>query len=183
MALTGLGLCLSIISVVIAFANLLGMGGEPLCSIERGRGNEKEAEVIMGNSFVLLVAFGLGLTVLVPIFIFVLDMGVRGAALATILSQFLSALWIVKFLTGKKTILRLKTSGYGLRKHRVKDISKEGGVFFHFPQGCDGDSSDSHPSRRDGKRDGRSFYGGACFQSHGRRSLLFDHAGYSMAGA
>lgn len=51
-------------SIVIAFANLFGMGGAPLCSIERGRGNDKEAEKIMGNSFVLLVAFGLGLTVL-----------------------------------------------------------------------------------------------------------------------
>ena len=37
MALTGLGLCLPIISMVIAFANLFGMGGAPLCSIERGR--------------------------------------------------------------------------------------------------------------------------------------------------
>ncbi len=46
--------------------------------------------------------------VLDPIFIFVFHMGVRGAALATILSQMLSAVWIVRFLTGKKTILRLK---------------------------------------------------------------------------
>ena len=55
MALTGLGLCLPIISMVIAFANLFGMGGAPLCSIERGRGNEEEAEAIMGNSFVMIV--------------------------------------------------------------------------------------------------------------------------------
>ena len=46
MALTGLGLCLPIISMVMAFANLFGMGGAPLCSIERGRGNETEAEAI-----------------------------------------------------------------------------------------------------------------------------------------
>ena len=39
LSLTGLGLCLPIISIVIAFANLFGMGGAPLCSIERGRGN------------------------------------------------------------------------------------------------------------------------------------------------
>lgn len=37
LALTGLGLCLPIISIVIAFANLFGMGGAPLCSIQRGR--------------------------------------------------------------------------------------------------------------------------------------------------
>ena len=46
--------------------------------------------------------------VLDPIFIFVLDMGVRGAALATVLSQAGGAVWILCFLTGKKTILRLK---------------------------------------------------------------------------
>ena len=64
MALTGLGLCLPIISMVIAFANLFGMGGAPLCSIERGRGNDLEAEAIMGNSFVMMVLSGLILTIL-----------------------------------------------------------------------------------------------------------------------
>ncbi len=43
-----------------------------------------------------------------PIFIFLLDMGVRGAAVATILSQSVSMVWILCFLTGKKTILRLQ---------------------------------------------------------------------------
>ena len=62
--LTGVGLCLPIISMVTAFANLFGMGGAPLCSIERGRGNVDEAEKIMGNSFAMMVIFGIGLTVL-----------------------------------------------------------------------------------------------------------------------
>lgn len=43
-----------------------------------------------------------------PVFIFGMNMGVRGAALATILSQGISCVWIVFFLTGKKTTLRLK---------------------------------------------------------------------------
>ena len=43
-----------------------------------------------------------------PLFIFVLDMGVRGAALATILSQGVSCLWVLLCLTGKKTRIRLK---------------------------------------------------------------------------
>lgn len=64
LALTGLGLCLPIISIVTAFANLFGMGGAPLCSIERGKGNLEEAEKIMGNSFVMMVATGIVLTVL-----------------------------------------------------------------------------------------------------------------------
>lgn len=43
-----------------------------------------------------------------PIFIFGLKMGVRGAALATVISQGISCVWVICFLTGKKTILRLK---------------------------------------------------------------------------
>ena len=46
--------------------------------------------------------------VLDPILIFVFDMGVAGAALATVLSQAVSAVWILRFLTGSSTILRLK---------------------------------------------------------------------------
>ena len=42
--------------------------------------------------------------ILDPIFIFVFDMGVKGAALATVLSQAVGAVWILRFLTGKKTI-------------------------------------------------------------------------------
>ena len=51
LSLTGLGLCMPIISAVIAFANLFGMGGAPLCSIARGKGDQKEAERIMGTPF------------------------------------------------------------------------------------------------------------------------------------
>ena len=67
-SLTGLGLCLPIISIVIAFANLFGMGGAPLCSIERGRGNNEEAEAIMGNSFAMMVVVGVILTVVGLVF-------------------------------------------------------------------------------------------------------------------
>ncbi|WP_349947505.1 MATE family efflux transporter [Lacrimispora sp. BS-2] len=47
-------------------------------------------------------------TILDPIFIFGLNMGVAGAALATVLSQAISAVWVIHFLCGKKTILKLK---------------------------------------------------------------------------
>lgn len=50
--------------------------------------------------------------VLDPIFIFGLNMGVRGAALATIISQCISCVWVVAFLFGKKTILRLKAKNF-----------------------------------------------------------------------
>lgn len=46
--------------------------------------------------------------VLDPIFIFGLDMGVKGAALATVISQGVSAIWILKFLTGQRTKLRIQ---------------------------------------------------------------------------
>ena len=46
--------------------------------------------------------------VLDPIFIFALHMGVKGAALATILSQGISCVWVLRFLTGPRTLLRLK---------------------------------------------------------------------------
>lgn len=54
-----------------------------------------------------LIGAGLNI-VLDPIFIFGFKMGVQGAALATILSQAVSAVWVTKFLTGKKTILKIK---------------------------------------------------------------------------
>ncbi len=191
LSLTGIGLSLPMITMVIAFANLFGMGGAPLCSIERGRGNLEEAEKIMGNSFTMLVVFGVFLTmlgllfkkpllyafgasdstypfadayitiyllgsifvmvglgmnsfinsqgfgkvgmctvllgavaniILDPIFIFGLGMGVRGAALATIISQFFSAVWIVRFLTGKRTILRLRLSCLRPQWKRIRAI-------------------------------------------------------------
>ena len=52
--------------------------------------------------------------ILDPIFIFVLGMGVKGAALATILSQGVGAIWILRFLTGKKTILKLRKENFKL---------------------------------------------------------------------
>ena len=54
-----------------------------------------------------LIGAGINI-VLDPIFIFLLNMGVKGAALATVISQMISAAWIMRFLTGEKTILKLK---------------------------------------------------------------------------
>ena len=52
--------------------------------------------------------------ILDPILMFVFDMGVAGAATATVLSQAVSAIWILRFLTGKKTILKLKPANMKL---------------------------------------------------------------------
>lgn len=54
--------------------------------------------------------------ILDPIFIFGMNMGVRGGALATVLSQALSCIWVLAFLMGKKTQLRLRLNRLGLQK-------------------------------------------------------------------
>ena len=179
LSLTGLGLSMPIITVVIAFANLFGMGGAPLCSIARGKGDIRGAEKIVGNAFTMLLCTGLLLTfigllikkpllyafgasdatfpfadsylsiyllgsvfvtvslgmnsyinaqgfarvgmvttligavlniLLDPFFIFTLGMGIQGAAIATVISQFASAVWTVRFLTSPKAILRIRLS-------------------------------------------------------------------------
>ncbi|UTY40602.1 MATE family efflux transporter [Allocoprobacillus halotolerans] len=46
--------------------------------------------------------------ILDPIFIFVLHMDVAGAAIATVISQFVSCVWVMKFLLGKKTTIKIK---------------------------------------------------------------------------
>ncbi len=57
----------------------------------------------------LTITLGAAANILLdPVFIFVLKMGVRGAALATVISQMLSAIWVMRFLTGPQAILRLR---------------------------------------------------------------------------
>lgn len=60
--------------------------------------------------------------VLDPIFIFVFKMGVQGAALATIISQAVSAIWVVAFLCGKKSYLKIKKENLKLSKNVVMPI-------------------------------------------------------------
>ena len=176
-ALTGVGVTMPAIMAISAFAALVSMGGAPRASIMMGRGDNGQAERVLGNCTTMLVimasvltavflifgrqilmVFGasgntigyawdymqiyavgtvfvqlaLGLnafisaqgyaktsmfTVLIgavcniildPIFIFAFDMGVRGAALATIISQAVSSIWVLKFLTSKKSLLTIR---------------------------------------------------------------------------
>jgi putative MATE family efflux protein len=190
-ALTGIGITLPIISILIGFANLCGTGGAPLCAMARGRGDKKDAEHIMGNAFTMLLVLGVVLTavcliikrpllylfgaddatykyaneflsiyifgtvmvmislgmnpfinsqgfgkfgmmtialgavvniVLDPIFIFVFKMGVQGAALANVISQSCSAVWVIWFLTGKRAILVLRLKHLYLKAKTVGRI-------------------------------------------------------------
>lgn len=190
-ALTGVGICFPIVTIIVAFANLIGTGGGPLFSIERGKKNDAEGEAIMGNCMTLILVLSLLITlsglllrrpllyalgasdvtfpyanayitiylfgtlfvmislgmnsfinaqgfgktgmltivigavlniILDPVFIFVLDLGVRGAACATVLSQFAAAVWTLRFLTGPRTLLRLRIRCLRCRKKRVLRI-------------------------------------------------------------
>ncbi|OUQ79563.1 MATE family efflux transporter [Massilimicrobiota sp. An105] len=177
LAIAGIGLCTSIITIITAFTNLFGRGGAPLASIRMGEKRMDIAEKILGNcvfslvisSLIIMAAllifgedilmlFGasentlpyamdylsiyclgtvfvqlsVGLNyfinaqgfakygmftlliggvlniILDPIFIFGLHMDVAGAAIATVISQFVSCVWVMKFLLGKKTTIQIK---------------------------------------------------------------------------
>ncbi len=189
--LTGVGLCYPIITLISAFASLVGAGGAPLASIALGSKDDKKAEKIVNNSFSMLIiisviltvfffvfktpllyAFGasentigyaneylsiyligtifvqlcLGMnpyitaqgystfamiTVLIgavlnivldPIFIFVFSMGAKGAALATIISQAVSAIWVLAFFKGKKTLLRIRTKAMKINWKTISPV-------------------------------------------------------------
>lgn len=88
-----------------------------------------------GNTGMLTILIGAILNILLdPLFIFLLHLGVRGAAIATILSQFCSALWVIRFLTGSRAVLLLKKETLRLQWKRVKKILGLGmsGFFMAF---------------------------------------------------
>ncbi|MBP3329585.1 MAG: MATE family efflux transporter [Clostridia bacterium] len=195
MALTGIGLTFPVITLIMAFTALFGVGGVPLFSIARGAGDNEKSSKILGNSFALLLlssailtvlglafckpilfAFGaseesvvyagdylkvylvgtvfsmittgmngyinaqgfpkIGMLsiiigavtniILDPVFIFAFKMGVKGAALATVISQAFSAVWVMRFLFGKKAILPLKKENVKINGEITKDIFKLG---------------------------------------------------------
>ena len=64
--------------------------------------------------------------VLDPLFIFVFGMGIRGAALATVLSQLVSFLWVMRFFTGPKTLYRLKKEDMIPDLPMIRDIASLG---------------------------------------------------------
>lgn len=68
--------------------------------------------------------------VLDPVFIFGCHLGVKGAALATVISQCLSAIWVLSFLTGKRAIIRLGLRSLHLKAGLVREICALGSVGF-----------------------------------------------------
>ena len=68
--------------------------------------------------------------VLDPIFIFIFDMGVSGAALATVISQSISALWVLRFLFGRTVAVPLRLRNIRIRRGITADIFKLGTANF-----------------------------------------------------
>lgn len=190
-ALTGLGLCFPLITLISAFVNLFSTGASPLCSMARGKKDQKTAQDIMSTAFTLLLimsvviglliyivkrpvlyllgasdvtytyaedyldiyligtaflAIGTGMNtfinlqgypklgmfttiigavinlVLDPLFIFTFGLGVKGAAIATVISQMCSAIWVVVSLTNKKMELRISLSSIRIHTNLLKRI-------------------------------------------------------------
>lgn len=82
--------------------------GTPFVMISVGMNGFISAQGFPKISMLTTVIGALLNLVLDPIFIFGLDMGVGGAAVATVISQMVSAIWVFTFLVGKKALLRLK---------------------------------------------------------------------------
>jgi putative MATE family efflux protein len=81
--------------------------------------------IVQGQSKIAMCSILIGAVVniiLDPIFIFVLDGGVQGAATATVISQALSAFWNVSFLLGKRSTLRIRKARIRFDRAIVRDI-------------------------------------------------------------
>jgi len=75
----------------------------------------------------LTVSIGAVLNLILdPIFIFVFDMGVKGAAIATVIAQFVSAIWVMRFLTGEKAVIKLEKKNMPVSFPMVKEITTLG---------------------------------------------------------
>ncbi len=191
LALTGVGLSLPIVTLVMAFTSLFATGGVPLFSISRGAGERDRAYDIMGNAFAMIIIFSAFVTIfftifrfrvlylfgasdatigyaenylriylwgvlfsmtasgmngfisalgyprtamctvvigavinliLDPIFIFTFDMGIAGAATATVISQFISAVWVLRFLTAKDLEISLNLPRVRIQKALALEI-------------------------------------------------------------
>lgn len=175
--MTGIGLSLPMMILMMAFGMLIGIGAASRISIRLGEGRHEDAERILGNAFTMLIlimgsvmiiglifkepllylfgaspatyeyanqymtvillgslfqGIGFGLNnviraegnpkiamytmllgaltniILDPIFIFAFGLGIRGAAIATIISQLVTTIWVMRYFLSGKSKLRLK---------------------------------------------------------------------------
>lgn len=188
LAITGVGITMPIMTIVLAFGMLIGIGTTANISLNLGKGNRTTAEKLLGNAFTLSIIVGLAIAItgtifanpilnlfgasentlfyakeyigiillgctfnilsfalnstvradgnpkmssitmvigcganiiLDYLFIFVLNLGVKGAALATIISQAITFFIILYYYTAGNSNLKLKIENFKLRKHLV----------------------------------------------------------------
>lgn len=191
LALTGVGITMPIMTIIMAFGMLVGLGTSARISLKLGEHKKDEAEEHIGNAFTLIViisviitviglmfmnpllsifgasadtgiyakqymqiifigtifnmlSFGLNhsirsdgnpkvamLSMLIgagtnialdPIFIFTFGMGVRGAAIATVISQIVSTIWILYYFTKGKGIIKIRKKNMKLNKDVIASI-------------------------------------------------------------
>ncbi len=190
-ALSGVSVIFPIMLVMIAFGMLIGIGAGVLVSINMGRKDKDRAELVLGNSFMLMIFASVAITaigfaikgpmlkvfgatpetlgyandylniilvgvifqvvgfslnnvirsegnakiamysmilsagtniVLDPIFIFWLDMGVKGAAYATLISMMVLALWVLIHFRSNKSIVKIKAQNFKMDGQVVREI-------------------------------------------------------------
>lgn len=188
LAITGVGITMPIMTIVLAFGMLIGIGTTANISLNLGKGNRTTAEKLLGNAFTLSIIVGLAIAItgtifanpilnlfgasentlfyakeyigiillgctfnilsfalnstvradgnpkmssvtmvigcganiiLDYLFIFVLNLGVKGAALATIISQAITFFIILYYYTAGNSNLKLKIENFKLKKHLV----------------------------------------------------------------
>lgn len=188
LAITGVGITMPIMTIVLAFGMLIGIGTTANISLNLGKGNRTTAEKLLGNAFTLSIIAGLAIAItgtifanpilnlfgasentlfyakeyigiillgctfnilsfalnstvradgnptmssitmvigcganiiLDYLFIFVLNLGVKGAALATIISQAITFFIILYYYTSGNSNLKLKIENFKLKKHLV----------------------------------------------------------------
>ena len=188
LAITGVGITMPIMTIVLAFGMLIGIGTTANISLNLGKGNRTTAEKLLGNAFTLSIIVGLAIAItgtifanpilnlfgasentlfyakeyigiillgctfnilsfalnstvradgnptmssitmvigcganiiLDYLFIFVLNLGVKGAALATIISQAITFFIILYYYTSGNSNLKLKIENFKLKKHLV----------------------------------------------------------------
>ena len=188
LAITGVGITMPIMTIILAFGMLIGIGATANISLNLGKGNRPTAEKLLGNAFTLSIIVGLAIDIVGTIcanpilnlfgasentlfyakeylniillgctfnilsfslnstvradgnpkmssltmvigcgtniildyvFIFIFNLGVKGAALATIISQAITFFIILYYYTIGNSNLKLKVENFKLKKHLV----------------------------------------------------------------
>ncbi|CEN75531.1 drug/sodium antiporter [[Clostridium] sordellii] len=199
LAITGVGICLPIMTIILAFSMLVGIGATTNISIKLGQGKRDEAEKIIGNSITLAIVIGFIITILGILFcepilrvfgasdstlpyakdfiyiilggtifsmlgytlnttirgdgnpklsaiimivgcltniildavlIFVFHLGIKGAAIATVIAQLVTAVWGLSYYIKGKSNLKFKKSSLRLDKNLVKPVFAIGSAPF-----------------------------------------------------